>query len=110
MSISESEYLALAKPVLDRLLCALDLLGEEIDAELGNDILSIELPGGPRFVLNSHRAARQIWMSADSEAWHFDPSSEGRWLATKTGEELWDALERALSRRLGRKVALRREP
>jgi CyaY protein len=108
MSISESEYLERAQPELTRLLAALDALGEAVDAELGNDILSIELPGGPRFVLNSHRAARQIWMAADSQAWHFDPVPDGRWVAQKSNEELWQTLERALSRRLAHAVTLQR--
>jgi CyaY protein len=109
MSISESEYLRLAQAELARLLDAVDELGDEVDAELSSDILSIELPGGPRFVINSHRAARQIWMAADSHAWHFDPEPDRRWVARKSGEELWDTLQRALSQRLGHPVALRAE-
>jgi CyaY protein len=108
MPLSESEYLELAQPELGRLLDALDTLGDEVDAELSNDILSIELPSGPRFVLNSHRAARQIWMAADSHAWHFDLVPGRGWVAQKSDEELWDTLQRALTQRLGRPVALPR--
>lgn len=109
MPLSETEYLELAQPELERLLDALDALGEVVDAELSSDILSIDLPAGPRFVVNSHRAARQIWMAANAHAWHFDPVPGRGWIAQKSGEELWATLARALSTRLGRPIELRRE-
>jgi CyaY protein len=107
VALSESEYLALAQPELARLLNAVDELGEEVDAELGSDILTIEFKDGARFVINSHRAARQIWMAADARAWHFDATPEGEWVAHKDGSELWATLSATLSRKLGRATTLK---
>jgi iron donor protein CyaY len=78
--------------------------------ELGADILSIEFGDGAKYVVNSHRAARQIWVAAEHSAWHFDwePKSE-RWIASKTGEELWSVIERAVSTRLGHSITLSRD-
>jgi len=68
-----------------------------------------EFADGTRYVVNSHRAARQIWMAAERSAWHFDfRPDEKRWVAEKSGEELWSTVSRVLTRRLGVPVALTR--
>lgn len=95
----------------DRALHALELaLNDQdgVEADLESGILTIEFPDGVRFVVNSHRAARQIWMAAGARAWHFDPDlAAERWTAAKTGEELWSCLESQMSAKLGRAVRLR---
>src|SRR3954467_14341815 len=75
---------------LDRALSDLD--GVEVDLESG--ILTLEFSDGARYVVNSHRAARQIWMAAESSAWHFDYHPESRrWIAAKNGDELRATIE-----------------
>lgn len=108
MSISEQDYEARAIPELRALVEALDQLElAGVECELSSDILTIELSGGNRYVVNSHRAARQIWMAADRNAWHFDWDTERSvWIAKKTGDELWGTLSRVLSSKLGQPVAL----
>ena len=109
--LTESDYDALAAPELARVIASLDALSDESDqaleAELASDILTIEFPDGARYVLNSHRAARQIWLSAERSAWHFDylPSSKS-WVAAKSGDELWTTLTQLLSAKLGTAVRL----
>ena len=107
--LSESEYDALAAPELQQLITCLDALPQaSVEAELASDILTIEFDDGARYVVNSHRAARQIWLSAERSAWHFDyvPSREA-WVASKSGDELWATLARLLSSKLGEPVTLR---
>ncbi|AUX41478.1 hypothetical protein SOCE26_028910 [Sorangium cellulosum] len=99
--------------VADRALRALDRqineISEGVEADLESGILTLEFEDGTKYVVNSHRAARQIWMAAERAAWHFDyRPSEGRWVAQKSGDELWSALESVLSRKLGRAVKLGR--
>ena len=108
MSISEQDYEARALPELRALVDALDGLDlSGIECELSSDILTIEVSGGDRYVVNSHRAARQIWMAADRSAWHFDWDTErSAWVAKKTGDELWGTLARVLSSKLGQPVTL----
>ena len=110
MTISEQDYEARALPELRALVDALDALElSGVECELSSDILTLELLGGDRYVVNSHRAARQIWMAADRSAWHFDFDSErSAWIAKKTGDELWATLSRVLSSKLGQPVALSR--
>lgn len=111
-AITESDYDALAAPELQRLIARLDALADDdseqaFEAELASDILTIEFSDGTRYVLNSHRAARQIWLSAERSAWHFDyvPRSQ-TWIAAKSGDELWSTLTRLLSAKLGKAVPL----
>ncbi len=109
-AISEAEYEERAAPELSTLLDAFDALDDDsVEAELESDILTLEFADGTRYVINSHRAARQIWMAAERNAWHFDwVPAEERWIAAKTGDELWATLERVISGKLGRDVGLRR--
>jgi len=104
--IDEPAFDALADRTLHALEMALNDL-EGLEADLESGILTIEFTDGTRFVVNSHRAARQIWMAASSRAWHFDPvGAVGSWVATRSRDELWTCLAAQLSEKLGRRVDL----
>jgi CyaY protein len=90
---------------LERALSSFD--PDELEAELAGDILTITLGDGTRIVINRHRAARQIWMAALRQAWHFDPVRETGLWQTGRGEELVATLERILSQRLRRPIVLK---
>ena len=68
-------------------------------------VLRLDLRDGTRIVINSHRAAGQIWMAAVASAWHFDPGNDGQWKAAKSGEELRATLARLVRERIGLDVA-----
>lgn len=108
--LTDVEYDALAFPELKALVQSLDDLEEPtFEAELAGDILTLEFDDGAKYVINSHRAARQIWMAAEHSAWHFDWRPETRsWIANKSGDELWSTLSGTLSKKLGRPVTLER--
>jgi CyaY protein len=109
MTISESDFERAADEELTRLRQALDDSSIEAEVELEMGILSIEFPDGAKYVVNSHRAAKQIWMAAERSAWHFDVDlSTGTWTAAKSGDELWSALESTISKKAGRPVKLAR--
>src|SRR5439155_7642267 len=42
-----------------------------VESDLAADILTLEFEDGAKFVVNSHSAAQQIWMSANMQAGHF---------------------------------------
>lgn len=100
--LNEEEYLKLAQSELAALVEALDQMADdELDCEMENDIVTLEFSDDTTFVINSHRAARQIWMAADRTAWHFDWDAQKEcWIAEKTGDELWATVRRLLSSRL----------
>jgi CyaY protein len=105
--MDETTFDEAADRELKALVRDLDTL-DGIEAELEMGVLTVSFEAGPSFVLNSHRAARQIWMAADRTAWHFDPDANGTtWTSTKTPHDtLRPALSAALSKRLGRSVTL----
>jgi iron-sulfur cluster assembly protein CyaY len=109
--MDENRFDTLADATLGALLRELDDV-DDIEAELSQGVLTISFESGPPYVVNSHRAARQIWFAADRTAWHFDPDADGsRWTGTRPPhEELWHVVSASLSRRLGRPVALQRTP
>lgn len=107
--LNEDDYVALASPELRRLLDALDRLDtEDVEAELESDILTVEFADGTKYVINSHRAARQIWMAAERSAWHFDwDDSRKAWTSQKSGDELWSTIARVIGNKLGAPIELR---
>lgn len=104
--ISERDFERAADDTLRKLERALgDLDGLEVDLQMG--VLTLEFQDGTRYVINSHRAARQIWMAAERNAWHFDPREGGAsWNASKDGAELWATVQAVLTRKLGRTIEL----
>jgi CyaY protein len=76
------------------------------EVSTSDGVLKLELRDGTRIVINSHRAARQIWMAAVASAWHFDPQGAGAWRTPKTGEELRPTLAKLLVDRVGLTVKL----
>ena len=83
-----------------------DIDPDEVEVSTSDGVLRLDLRDGTRIVINSHRAARQIWMAAVSTAWHFDPTGEGGWRASRTGEDLRPTLARLLRERIGLTVSL----
>lgn len=87
-----------------------DRLGEldpdDADLIVSSGVLRVDLRDGAKIVINSHRAAGQIWMAAVATAWHFDPLPDGRWLASRTGEELRPTLAKLIRDHLGVTLAL----
>jgi CyaY protein len=83
-----------------------DIDPDDVEVSSSEGVLRLDLRDGTRIVINSHRAARQIWMAAVASAWHFDPEGDGRWRAPRTGEELRPTLARLLHERIGLTVSL----
>jgi CyaY protein len=110
-SASEESYRKLASATLNHLVSQLDelsvRLGEAFEVELANDILTLEFADGVRFVINSHRAAQQIWMAANTSAWHFNPADNGQWVSSKSSETLSNVLAAQLGSKLGQSVTLK---
>lgn len=100
--LDEDEYLSRAQRELQSLVEALDHLGNDnLDCELESDIITLEFSDETTYVINSHRAAKQIWMAADLTAWHFDwDEGQRSWIATKTGDELWQTVSRLVTKKL----------
>lgn len=93
---------------LERVLESFD--PDEVDAELAGDVLTITVKNKEKIIINRHRAARQIWMAAARQAWHFDEDLvSGLWKTEKSSEELTTTLEHVLSKALGRTIHISRQ-
>ena len=104
--LAESEFEKVADAMLQKLDRALnEVSGIEADLQMG--VLSICFSDNTKYIVNSHRAAKQIWMAAERAAWHFD-YRDGQWIATRNGEELVNAIELVLARKLNGEVKLSR--
>jgi CyaY protein len=79
---------------------------DDVEISSSDGILRLDLRDGTKIVINSHRAARQIWMAAVSTAWHFDPRPDGVWTAAKTGDELRATVRSLLKRHVALDVAI----
>jgi len=105
--MDDEEFDRVARDELQRLEDAFaDIDPDECEVSSSDGVLKLALRDGTRIVINSHRAARQIWMAAVSTAWHFDPIDAATWRASKTHEDLRPTLARVLEERIGLAVAL----
>lgn len=98
MELDEKRYDRLATRTLarvDRALAEVD--PDQVESVVSDGVVKLEFQGRRRpWVVSTQRAARQIWLAAEQRAWHFahegeDPEAE-RWVASKTGEELFATL------------------
>ena len=80
---------------------------DELEVDFSMDVLTLTVRQKDKLVINSHRAARQIWMAAYRKAWHFTPVEEaGAWRWRTATEELRSSLSAVLSEKLGRTIPL----
>lgn len=82
---------------------------DEVDVASSDGVLTLTLRDGVRVVINTHRAARQIWMAAVASAWHFDPPAAGdpeRGWRTADGQELRSTLRSVIRERIALEVDL----
>jgi len=104
--MDDKQFEKLAYDELGRIEKSLGSL-DDLDVDLADGILTVEFEEGPKVVINSHSAARQIWVAANLAAAHFshDPNTS-RWFDSRTGQELWDRLNSILTDRLGHPIKL----
>ncbi len=105
-TLPEPEFEHLASAELNRLLEAVIACSDGLDPDLQSGVLTIVFEDGLKYVINSHRAARQIWMAAERNAWHFDYDTPSHTWRTPSGDELWNAVSRVLGNKLGFTVSL----
>ncbi len=90
---------------LERALSSAD--PDELEADLSSGVLTLTLGSGEKIVINSHRAAGEIWMAAFRTAWHFRPHQEGDvWRWRTPNDELRATLTKQLAGKLTTKIDL----
>ena len=108
--MDEREFITAADNELARIETALEAASESGVADFDFEtkpggVIEVEFENGSKIILNRHVAAREIWLAAKSGGYHFR-SEGGRWVGTRDGEELMNALSRTLSEQAGVQVVL----
>ena len=105
--MDDREFNAQADKILTRIEAALDASDSAIDFELAaGGVLEIEFADASKIVVNRHAAAREIWVAARAGGFHFRHEGGGRWVDTRSGTELFEALSRLVSGQAGESVVL----
>ncbi len=97
--MDEATYLRLADEAFRTIGDAFeDIDPDAIDCEAAGDVVTLTLRGGKKYVVNTQRPTRQIWLAAAARAWHFSYDERSRrWLDDKgTGDELYAVLARVV--------------
>jgi CyaY protein len=104
--MNENDFNDAADKQLDAIVAAFDASGLDCEPELkAGGVLEIEFANGSRMIVNRHSIAREIWVAAKSGGFHFRLDN-GRWVDTRSGEELFVALSRLAGEQSGEVVRL----
>ncbi|UZN49490.1 iron donor protein CyaY [Cupriavidus sp. H18C1] len=107
--LSESEFLALATGELDRLESAIEQAADAADADIeinrSGNVMELEFEDGSKIIINSQAPMQELWVAARAGGFHFRRDGE-RWVDTREGTELYQALSRYLSQQAGTTLTL----
>jgi frataxin len=95
MPLEEAHFHQIADRTINRLAEVIEAdLGDEIDVDVQNEILSLDLPDSGQYIVNKNAPLKQIWLSSPrSGAWHFQWDAElEQWLSTRGEKVALDAL------------------
>ena len=109
MALDETAFETLAGQTLARFMDAIDdALGDCMDVDMQNGILTIELDSGGEYVINKHAPNRQIWLSSPiSGAAHYDyDEAATAWVSSRDGSSLIELLSAELSAAAGTPFSL----
>lgn len=89
MTLDASTFERVAEETLESLMDAIDeQLGDSLDVDLDNGILTVELDAGGQYIINKHGPTCQIWMSSPkSGATHYAYQDDA-WKNTRDGQDL----------------------
>ena len=106
-SMDEQTFKALTHDAIERVRTRLDAHDPDVvEAVSEAEVLKIQFPSGPPFILNTQRAVREIWLAADRHAWHFRYDG-AVWLDKKgSGAEIFSTLSGLVSKKTGMSITL----
>lgn len=109
MATHDDAFQREALAVLDALESGLEALvdaGElDLDIERQGNVITLTFADDSRIVINSHDAAREIWVAARSGGFHYRRDGT-RWIDGRSANELFEAVSRLVSEQSGEDVRL----
>ncbi|ANN69191.1 iron donor protein CyaY [Bordetella bronchialis] len=108
--MNETEFLALAEQVLDRIESQADdwagSLDVDVEANRSGNVLTLVFEDDTHVVVNSQAAMQEIWVAARSGGFHYRYDGQ-HWLDTRGGPPLHDALSQICSEAAGVPVTVK---
>jgi len=83
MSLDESQFAALADPLLDRLSVAIEDGRDDADVEYESGVLTVTLGDHSTWVINKQSAAREIWVASPRSGAHHFRWDGAVWVSTR---------------------------
>jgi CyaY protein len=107
--MSEHEFQRAAEATLDAIEAslegAIDRGNLDLELERQGNVITLVFEDDSRIIVNSHSAAREIWVAARAGGFHYRRDG-ARWVDGRSGDELWAALSRLVSQQGGKAVVL----
>lgn len=108
--MTPSEFLAQAEATLRAIEDAVSHIGDggdiDIEASRAGNVVTIEFEDGSKIIVNSQEPMQEMWVAARAGGFHFRWDG-ARWIDTKTGAELFDALSRYAGQQAGAALVLK---
>ena len=106
MSLSEARFHDLVDAAQQAVEDIFDDSDLDLDLENSAGVLTVRFENGSQVILSRQEPLRQLWVAARSGGFHFRADGD-RWIGTRDGKELMQALEELLSQQAGEPVKLR---
>lgn len=108
--MTESEFLAAAENVLDTIEAKMDKLCDDdvvdVECKRSGNVLEIEfIRNGSKIIINSQAPMQEMWVAARSGGFHYRMVEE-KWIDTRSGDELFEALSQLIADQSGSPVKL----
>jgi CyaY protein len=97
--MTESEFHGAVDAVLARIEASLED-EDDLDVDLESGILTVTSADGGKIIVNRQTPNREIWVAARSGGFHFR-WRDGAWRDTRSGDELFASLARAIELQSG---------
>ena len=104
--MTETEFVERAEALFAGIETALDAAGADVETDRSGNVLTIEADSGEEAVVNLHTPTQQVWLASRKGGLHFSYDN-GRWISTRDGRDVWDALSEAVSFITGESVAVK---
>ena len=104
--MDEANFRRLVSQVLEQLFDQIDCLEtDDIDPTLSAGVLKVVFEPSGTFVLSQQVPVSELWLSANSRAWHF-VQDQGVWRERDSAEPMLPLLSKLFADKLGIPVSL----
>jgi len=103
--MSEKQFHEQCERTLRAIEDAIDACGVDVDTSRSGQVLELEFDDGSKIIVNGNEPVREIWVAARSGAFHYRADA-GKWIDTRSGDDLFVTLSRLVSQHAGSQIKL----